>query len=332
MKTKINNDNFRNIIINLISSMIFQIILLVISSSGIIFTVKKIFNSLRNNNVTISIFTLIMLIISCIVITITIYMLFKNISAKIKKKKNDFSDVQDYYFSDYEKQITIYNNGTGIIMHKFNVIANNTTKLQQIRRKLNIEDGNKESKFPSLKTMMETSKSDRFQDFGFWYKSDDNIVSEVKEYYWDRKSSNENKKVKNNPQEIRWIFKIDKSRLKKNKPYEICYVVSVPGLAALQNGNLNKALLNDSIDENSSSNMHIDHKIQNLKYTISFEDGVCIDTPPKCKCIISEQDGLKTLDVSGIEEYNLLYTKYIFCIDNPIFGSDIEISWKYNTI
>lgn len=52
-----------------------------------------------------------------------------------------------------------------------------------------------------------------------------------------------NKKSKNNPQEIRWIFKIDKNKLKKGVPYEICYIISVPGLAALQNGSLKKDFL-----------------------------------------------------------------------------------------
>lgn len=187
-------------------------------------------------------------------------------------------------------------------------------------------------KFPTLDTMLHTNKASRFQEFGFWYKSDDNIISDVKEFYWDSKTSNENKKSKNNPQEIRWIFKIDKNKLKKGVPYEICYIISVPGLAALQNGSLKKELLHDPSDEKSSSIMNIDHKIQKLKYTISFEDGVSLAIPPKCKRIISDQDDLKELDIPGKEDYDLLYRKYTFEIDNPIFGSAIRITWKYNVI
>ena len=329
---KIRNDNIKSIGINIISNIIFQIILILVSSSGLIYTIRQVFKSLCNNNVTISMLTLIVLIVSCVFVTISIILLIKTINDKVNKKKNNISDVKDYFFSDYEKHITIYNNGTGIIIHRFKVIANDINKLQKIRRKLNIEDGAKTSKFPSLSTMMKTNKTDRFSKFGFWYKSEDNIISNVKEYYWDSKSSNENKKAKINPQEIRWVFKLDKSKLKKNKPYEICYVISVPGLAALQDGYLNKDLLNDLVDEISSSNMHIDHKIQNLKYTISFEDGVSLESSPKCTCIICEQDGSKTLDISGKEEYDLLYTKYIYSIENPIFGSDISVSWKYNVI
>ena len=323
----------KSIIINIISSIIFQIILIAASGSGIIYTLRKVFRSLHDNSVTISIFTLILLTVSWVAITVGLILLFKYIHKRSNKKKDsNFGDVEDYYFSHYEKHITIYQNGNGIIIHKFKIIANDVNKLQIIRRKINIEDGVKTSNFPSLDTMLHNNKANRFQEFGFWYKSDNDIISNVEEYYWDRKTLNENNKIKNNPQELRWIFKIDKNKLKRKKPYEICYVISVPGLAALQNGCLNKEWLNDPSEENSRSNIHIDHKIQKLKYIISFEDGIGIDTPPNCKCVVSEQDGLKTLDILGKEEYDLLYRKYIFEVENPIFGSTINISWKYNEV
>ena len=329
----IKNDNFKSIIINIVSNLIFQIILIAVSSSGMIYSLQKVIHSLHDNTVTISIFNLILLILSCITIIVGLFLLFKYIHRHSNKKKGyNFSDIEDYYFSYYEKHITIYQNGNGIIIHKFKVIANDVNKLQIIRRKINIEDGVKTSKFPPLDTMLHTNKANRFRDFGFWYKSDDNIISTVEEYYWDSKTSSENKKVKNNPQELRWIFKIDKNKLKREKPYEICYVISVPGLAALQNGQLNKEWLNDPLEENIHSKMHIDHKIQRLKYIISFEDGIKIDTPPNCKCVMSEQDSVKTLDILGKEEYDLLYRKYIFEVENPIFGSTIDISWKYNNV
>lgn len=325
-------ENFKSILINVVSNIIFQIFILLISGSGVIYSGKKVLDSLSNNMITMSCLNFLILIGSLVVIIVVIGLLSKNIKGKRDKKKYDYSNIKDYYFSDYEKHITIYNNGTGIIIHKFKVIAKDVSRLQKIRRKLNIEDGVKTAKFPSLEDMKRTDKSERFHDYGFWYKSDDDIISGAKEYYWDSKKSGENKKIKENPQEIRWIFQMDNHRLKKDKPYEICYVISVPGLAALENGKLKKELLNDPLDETSSSNMYIDHKIQNLIYTISFENGISIDRTPKCQCKIGEQDGLKELDISGKEEYDLLYTKYIFCIENPEFGSDISINWKYSVV
>lgn len=181
--------------------------------------------------------------------------------------------------------------------------------------------------------MKKTPKEKRFSDFGFWYRSDHDIISEVKEYYWDRQNpDHENKDAKNNPQELRWLFIIDRNKLEKGKPYEISYIISVPGLEALENGRLRNDLRKDETEDQSFSSMRIMHNIKHYRYIISFEDGVCIDIPPKCKCIINAQDGTKKLDIEGTIDYDLLYTKYIFEEENPEFSSNILVSWKYNIL
>lgn len=337
---KIKNENIRSIIINIISNLIFQIILILISGSGIFYTIIKGLKSLKDNSITITILNIIILIICCILITIAIVLIFvskrnrKNTKSKKEKNIQNIinSELPDYYFSNYEKHITVYKNGNGIIILKFTVVANDIHSLQQIRRKLNIEDGVKTAKFPSLEVMMKTAKADRFTEYGFWYEADDDLISDVKEYYWDNKTKKENKKLKKNLQELRWVFNINKNKLVKEKAYKISYAISVPGLAALRDGRLDKELLHDKTEDISFSNMQIDHRILKLQCVVSFEDGVALDTKPECKCIIGKQDGLKELDISGTEYYDIFYRKYIFNIDYPEFGSDINISWKYNEI
>lgn len=339
---KIKNDNFKSIIINIISNIIFQIILIIASGSGFFYAFLKGIKSLKNNQITISLLNVVILIISCIGIILALLFIFvskanrdkKRICNKkeSKKKPDDSTEVKDYYFSNYEKEITVYKNGNGIIIHKFTVVANDINALQQIRRKLNIEDGVKTSKFPSLEEMTKTAKSNRFTDYGFWYKAEDDLISDVKEYYWDNKTKKENKKLKKNPQEIRWVFNINKSKLVEKKSYKICYAISVPGLAALRDGKLDKELLHDKTEEYSFSNMQIDHKIMKLRCIISFEEGIVLDAKPECKCVIDKQDGSKELDITGTEHYDIFYRKYIFDIDYPEFGSDISVNWKYNEI
>lgn len=323
----------KNILLGLISNTIFQIILLLVSSSGLFYTIPKIPKHFKDSEISISVLTLLILIFSCMFITASIILLIINHYQKNKiKKEKKIEKVPDYYFTNYEKYVTIYNNGNGIIIHRFTVVANDVTKLNRIRRKLNIEDGNKFSTFPEFEKMLKTKKSERFNDYGFWYYSEDGIISDIKEYYWENGTSKENKKSKANTKEIRWIFKINKNTIKNGKPYEIAYVISVPGLAALENGKLNKDLLLDINEVEASSNMSIDHKIQKLKYTISFEDGISLQTSPECRYIIKGQDESKEYIVDGEHEYDLLYNKYIFKINNPAFGSDISISWKYDDI
>lgn len=327
-------ENRRAIIINLISNTIFQIAVMVISGSGIIYTIKKGIESANNRTISISATRLCILIISSITITICAIALVSKIFGykRHKDEQKKFEDVNDYYFTDYEKHITIYRNGNGIIIHRFTVIVNNVDKFRRIRRKLNIEDGNVHSNFPSLEKMMQADKAERFDKFGFWYYDKNNIISEVKEYYWQKNSDEESKKLKCNPKEIRWIFKINKHNVQRNKPYEIIYAVSIPGLAPLENGRLNRELQSEDFGDESSSNMNIDHKIRNLRYIISFEEGVEIETAPQCRYIISGQDEPRETVVAGTKEYDMLYNKYIFQINAPEFNSDVRIMWKYNKI
>lgn len=305
---------------------------MIISGSGIIFTIRKGIETVNNKTFNISILELCFLIFLCIVSTVCIIALLLKVHnyKRNKDEQKKFEDVDDYYFTDYEKHITFYRNGNGIIIHRFKVIVNNVDKFRRIRRKLNIEDGNIHSSFPSLDKMRQTDKADRFDKFGFWYYDENDIISEVKEYYWQKNSEEESKKLKCNAKEIRWIFKINKHNVQKNKPYEIIYIISVPGLAPLEKGRLNRKLLSDDFGDESSSNMNIDHKIRNLRYTISFEEGIELDMVPQCRYIISDQDEMKEAVVAGTKEYDLIYNKYIFYINAPEFNSDVKITWKYN--
>lgn len=276
--------------------------------------------------------TLLILICSFIIATVLLCIFFRMlINKKFSSVKFKISDIDDYYFDEYEKQVTIYKNGNGIIIHKFVVIVKDINKFKKIRRKLNISDGAKTSRFPTLDEMRRTPKSDRFKDFGFWYSSENNIISNVTESYWDDNSPHENKKIKNDPKELRWIFRINKNKIQIGVPYEIRYIISIPGLSPLEDGRLNPNLQNEP-DINTVSCMKVDHKIKKLKYTISFEDGIDLESVPVGKCRYAEQDSSNELDIPCSEVYDILYTKYCFFIEAPKFGSNINISWKYNRL
>lgn len=329
------NDSVKSILINIVSSIIFQIILMVFSASGISYVLLNRLNDLQNSVLTISYLQLIILCICIIIFMLTALMFIYSVHKKIKDRRIADGEecADDFYFTYYEKNLTIFKNGHGIIKHKFSIVVNDESKLQQIKKRLNISDGVKTSSFPSLEEMKKAKKERRFSDFGFWYKSDNGIISGVEEYYWDNLTPDrEDKDARDNPQDLRWMFLIDKNRLEKGKPYEISYVISVPGLVALENGCLNKNLQKDVSEDRSFSSMKISHNTKNFKYIVSFEDGVCIDVPPKCEIITETKNGMKLLDISGDIDYDLLYTKYVFDVLEPEFGSNIRISWKYKVL
>lgn len=329
--------NLRDIVINLISNTIFQIIAFAfLSGGGIISGVWISISSLTDKKVNLTIGKLTFIVAAFAIAAVCLFALGMKISAYIKQKKGkdkrDFDDIDDYYFANYEKHITIYKNGNGIIIHKFTVVVNNVDKFRRIRRKLNIEDGKISSNFPTLEKMMHTNKSERFDKFGFWYYDKDNIISEVKEYYWQKDSEEENKKAKSNTKELRWIFRINRHSVKQNVPYDIVYAISVPGLAPLENGKLNRDLMSEEFGDTCHSVMNIDHKIKNLRYIISFEHEVELEAVPQCILIITGQDEAQESPIDGEKEYDILYNKFVFDIASPEFKSVVKINWKYSKV
>lgn len=242
---------------------------------------------------------------------------------------NDFENV-DYYFSNYTKSVTIYKNGHGIVSNKFGIIVNNPEHFREFRRKLNIEDGMKDSKFPSLHNMKLTKKENRFKNFGFWLLKDNTIVRSTVERYWSDSYPNEtNEKAKNNPKELRWVFEIDNDKIESQKEYTIFYALSIPGMYPIKNGRYDSDLANMKSKKcNASTSIHIEHYAEEVSYVVSFENGIELKEEPICYLARANEEGTK-IKATKIE-YGLFYTKYIFNIKLPSYGSNIAVRWQFN--
>lgn len=67
--------------------------------------------------------------------------------------------------------------------------------------------------------------------------SDNNIIEEVKKEYWlDDDKEQEDIGAKNDKKELRWIFKLNASKIELHKPYHVIYVMSIPGMQPISNG------------------------------------------------------------------------------------------------
>lgn len=262
----------------------------------------------------------------------------KNLLSSISlHKKQEESTLQDinrdfpYYFEDYTKHVTIYKNGNGIIINSATLVVTDLKRFNKIYRKLNIEDGKVISNFPSLEQMKNTPKKDRFVKFGFWYYSECDIIDNVKEYYWsDTDKAKEDKKIKGNPKELRWTFNFNKGRIEELHAYKIIYVISIKGMYPIDNGILNLDTVNDqnSLEENSSE-IDIIQKIKQFKYIISFEDGITLENTPKCEVCNQRCSYGENTPIPEEKEYNVLFNKYTFNVDEPILGSKIKTYWKF---
>lgn len=254
----------------------------------------------------------------------------KEISIDTKKEEVSFP----YYFKDFTKHITIYKNGNGIIINSSTLIVTDLKRFNKIYRKLNIEDGKEDSNFPPLDKMMKVEKKDRFEKFGFWYGSDKEVIERVREYYWsDTDKAKEDKKIKGNTKELRWIFDFNKGRMEENRPYKILYVISIKGMYPLENGFLNCKVVNDpnSIEENFTE-MDIIQDIEKFKYVVSFEDGIELFATPKCHLCHLANDENGNEIIKEEKEDNLLFTKYYFNIEKPLLGSKVKVFWKFKEL
>lgn len=240
-----------------------------------------------------------------------------------------------HYFENYHKHVTIYNDGTGVIINEFDMVFNRKEK-SFLKRGLDISDRKKNACFPALTNMKKTSIQDRFHEYGFWYYSDDNIISSVKEKYWtdeDDENDAENITLKNNNKVFRWEFRFNYSRIQPHKKYKIVYVMSIPGMFPIKDGKLDidsindEQLLND-LESGNSTSLRIKNPIRNFYYTISFESDILLERDPKCmlKSINQQED---VVHPKLEHSYNTIYHKYTCKITKPKIGSLIKINWQF---
>lgn len=264
-------------------------------------------------------------------IFLNIFDKFKNFLIWFFKHKSKFKK-SPYFFRNYHKHVTIYDDGSGIIINSFDIIFNNTDSTKIVRG-INISDGKMNAKFPSLNEMKKILLKNRFDNYGFWVYSDNNIIEEAKEEYWlDDDKEQEDTLAKNDPKELRWIFKLNGSKIELHKPYHVIYVMSIPGMQPILNGKLENSEIDSKFfDGYSSSSIEIkETPIDHLKYTVSFYNSINLQTEPESffKTVGSSKDS----HLSITKEYNIIYNKYICYIKRPPLGSKLRIRWKFKEV
>lgn len=234
-----------------------------------------------------------------------------------------------YYFKNYHKHVTIYENGNGITINSFDIVFNNKEE-QKINRGINIRDGKICAEFTDLETMKGVDIKNRFDKYGFWVYSDDNIIEESKEEYWlDKDKEQEDVVAKNDKKELRWVFKFNMGKIELYKPYHVVYVMSIPGMYPISNGEIDKSEINinNSDTYSSSSSIKIKKPVEQLKYTVSFYKS--IDLKSKPTAIFKEIGSINDSYPSVTNEYNIIYDKYICYIKKPKLGSELKLRWKF---
>lgn len=221
-----------------------------------------------------------------------------------------------YYFINYKKHLTVYKSGNGIIIHSFDLVVKDRSKIAYIERKINIEDGKKDAQLPVIEKMRKQNIDERFNNTGIWYYSPDNIInSVVPDMEWEKV---------NHPRERRWKFNIDRNKLENNHTYKIIYVLSVKDMFPIIEGKYDKAVAMIESDEGEyESSIDIKHVIKNMEYIISFENGIDLEKTPFC-------EQLKKREFDYYQEETIIYKKYVFRIDKPKINNKLKVKWKFS--
>lgn len=253
--------------------------------------------------------------------------------AKLPYIMSAYRQGTDYVILNFTKDVAIYRNGHGIITCSLDILVINPANISKISRSLNVEDACSTTQFPKLDEMKSCKCKDRFTNYGFWYKSTSDFISDVVEFYWDDNDENkENPISKKNPQEIRYQFLVDQSKISKNGVYNLTYAFSIPGLYPITEYKYDSTK-NCVITDYMRTCFAVMHHIKHLEYTVSFDDGspasVAFKKHPSGEISHpANNNHNKIVPLSPVMVNNIFYTKYKFVVDYPKFHSTIGIRWQ----
>lgn len=234
----------------------------------------------------------------------------------------------DYYFDKTIKEITLDINGNAIITYCTDVCVINPNKPIEIKRSINIDDADINTKFTDLEDMRKCDIHNAPNQLGFWYKSTEDVVQGIEERDWDIEQPTG---YMNNHRILQWVFKLDPNKLSANRMYRIVYVVSIPGMYPITNGHIDVNKLPNSSIKSSISQMHISYMVNKIIYKLNLDVGINLKSTPSCEKIIHKHNNndIKT-PIKALLDTDLRYNKYAFVTERPEFGSTIRIKWDVN--
>ena len=254
---------------------------------------------------------------------------------KLKKKissfwdrNNDESFCDDYYYQEYNKKIYVKKNGDGVIVSSFILKVIDPLKVDGLVRSLDIHDAKASSEFEDFEEMKSKSIDCVFSEFGFWYRSDNDIVTDVVEYYDVQDISK-----KKDPKFISIKLIIDTTKLEPGRTYRMALAYSIPGLFPIDGGRFDLASQDRSQYESFQSHASAEHMGHHLRFSAYFEAGIEFKEKPKGYAVPSQaikarkkKNAPKTYNCTY--KNNVFYDKYHFEVENPQEYTAIYMKWN----
>jgi hypothetical protein len=233
----------------------------------------------------------------------------------------------DYYYEEYNKKIFVKKNGDGLVVSSCNLKVIDPIKTDSLIRTLDISDAKKSSCFEPFDKMRNTSMENIFSEYGFWFRSDNDIVTDVEEFYEDK-----NSRRKDDNKFISVKFMIDTTKLEKNRTYKIVHAFSVPGLFPIKDGRFDVEEQDRKDYNDFRSYVSTEHIGHHLRFAAYFENGIEFKEKPSgnSKLLSSVKKNKKNSakNHNCVFKDNIFYKKYHFEIENPQDYTDIYMKWN----
>lgn len=231
----------------------------------------------------------------------------------------------DYYFDEYNRKVFVKKNGSGLIVSAVKLKVVDPEKIDYFNRTLDISDGKKTAAFTDFKQMKEVPLENIFNEYGFWYISQNEIITDAEEYYDDMDKPQADR---NNFLGFRLIS--DNTKLKKGLSYTFSYAISVPDLFPISDGYFDDQMADRKNYESFSSYVSASHFGDLLKFSMYFEQGINFKEKPKGYAYRSDtaKPSIKNIEGKQCEfKDNIFYTKYSFTISEPQEYKSICMKW-----
>jgi hypothetical protein len=164
---------------------------------------------------------------------------FSTDSASSTVSNNIYKEKLSHYYKRMEVTLEVNCCGNAVLHISSFIHINNKGELQHIRQSLNLPDAAEDfSKIP-ISDMLLKDKKIRFEEFGFWIASDNNIISSVNEFYWNEnnpKSKNEDVIAESNKKILKWRYMINGDRIENGNVYHIEAAISLPSMFPMMSG------------------------------------------------------------------------------------------------
>ena len=252
-----------------------------------------------------------------------------NLWGKSKKtfcKKNKLEKkCDDYYFEEFNKKIFVRKNGDGMVISSFILKVIDPSKINSLIRTLDIHDAKESSKFPKFSLMKQCPTSKVFEEFGFWFISDNEIITDIEEFYEDINITKQT-----DDKFISIKLNVDTSKMSAGKSYKFAYAFSVPGLFPIANGRFDTTSANREQYKDFSSYVSTRDIGHHLRFAAYFEDGMVFKEKPLGYAIRYKDNKKSKKETKCPCNYkdNIFYEKYCFEIDNPQEYEYLCLKWN----